>query len=71
MNLNVNQIHSLNVQIRFLSNNLETHLMGNHLFANAKAEMIPELIEIKSMRPDVDNATVGIIQHLYLSSSCE
>jgi hypothetical protein len=41
------------------------------LFANAKAEMIPELIEIKSMRPDVDNATVGIIQHLYLSSSCE
>ena len=25
--------------------------------------MIPELIEIKSMRPDVDNATVGIIQY--------
>ncbi len=36
-NLNDYQIHSLNVQIRFLSKNLETHLMGNHLLANAKA----------------------------------
>ncbi len=27
------------------------------------AEMIPELIEIKSTRPDVDNATVGIINY--------
>ena len=27
------------------------------------AEMIPELIEIKSTRPDVDNATVGIIYY--------
>ena len=35
--LNSNQIHSLTVQIRFLSKNLETHLMGNHLIANAKA----------------------------------
>jgi len=29
--------HSLAVQIRYLSQNLETHLLGNHLFANAKA----------------------------------
>jgi len=29
--------HSLAVQVRFLSQNLETHLLGNHLFANAKA----------------------------------
>ena len=36
-NLNKNQIHSLAVQIRFLEKNLETHLMGNHLIANAKA----------------------------------
>ena len=28
---------SLVVQIRFLSNNLETYLLGNHLFSNAKA----------------------------------
>jgi len=30
-------MHSLAVQVRYLSNNLETHLLGNHLFANAKA----------------------------------
>ena len=30
-------VHSLAVQVRFLSKNLETHLLGNHLFANAKA----------------------------------
>lgn len=30
-------LHSLAVQTRFLYNRLETHLMGNHLFANAKA----------------------------------
>ena len=36
-NLSSKQIHSLNVQIRFLSKNIETHLMGNHLIANAKA----------------------------------
>ena len=29
--------HSLAVQVRYLSQNLETHLLGNHLFANAKA----------------------------------
>ena len=29
--------HSLAVQARFLCQNLETHLLGNHLFANAKA----------------------------------
>ena len=29
--------NSLAVQVRFLSQNLETHLLGNHLFANAKA----------------------------------
>ena len=32
-----NQTQSLTVQIRFLTKNLETHLMGNHLIANAKA----------------------------------
>ena len=30
-------IHSLSIQVRFLIQNLETHLLGNHLFANAKA----------------------------------
>jgi len=32
-----NWLHSLVFQIRYLSQNLETHLLGNHLFANAKA----------------------------------
>lgn len=30
-------LHSLAVQVRFLSGQLEYHLLGNHLFANAKA----------------------------------
>jgi len=30
-------LHSLAIQVRYLANNLETHLLGNHLFANAKA----------------------------------
>jgi len=30
-------LDSLAVQVRYLSNNLETHLLGNHLFVNAKA----------------------------------
>jgi uncharacterized heparinase superfamily protein len=30
-------LDSLAVQVRYLSNNLETHLLGNHLFSNAKA----------------------------------
>lgn len=30
-------VHSLAVQVRWLDRNLETHLLGNHLFANAKA----------------------------------
>ena len=30
-------LQSLTLQVRFLVQNLETHLMGNHLFANAKA----------------------------------
>jgi uncharacterized heparinase superfamily protein len=30
-------LNSLTIQVRFLSNNLETHILGNHLFANAKA----------------------------------
>ncbi len=30
-------LHSLAVQIRWLSTRLEVHLLGNHLFANAKA----------------------------------
>jgi len=29
--------YSLAVQVRFMSQNLETHLLGNHLFSNAKA----------------------------------
>ena len=29
--------HSLAIQIRYLSKNLEIHLLGNHIFANAKA----------------------------------
>jgi uncharacterized heparinase superfamily protein len=32
-----NWLDSLNIQIQFLSKNLETHILGNHLFANAKA----------------------------------
>jgi len=30
-------LHSLAVQVRWLNKHLETHLLGNHLFANAKA----------------------------------
>ncbi len=30
-------LHSLAIQVRWLSERLETHLLGNHLFANAKA----------------------------------
>lgn len=30
-------IHSIAIQVRFLTQNLETHLLGNHLFTNAKA----------------------------------
>jgi uncharacterized heparinase superfamily protein len=30
-------VHSLAVQVRWLTGRLETHLLGNHLFANAKA----------------------------------
>ena len=30
-------LDSLATQVRYLSNNLETHLLGNHLFVNAKA----------------------------------
>ena len=29
--------HSLAIQARWLGKNLETYLLGNHLFANAKA----------------------------------
>jgi uncharacterized heparinase superfamily protein len=29
--------HSLVIQVRFLSKNLETHILGNHLFTNAKS----------------------------------
>ena len=35
--LNKNHIISLNTQVHYLTKNLETHLLGNHLFANAKA----------------------------------
>lgn len=33
-------IHSLAVQLRYLNRRLETHLLGNHLWANAKALLI-------------------------------
>jgi uncharacterized heparinase superfamily protein len=36
-------LESLAIQVRYLSNNLETHLLGNHLFANAKALMFAGL----------------------------
>lgn len=36
-NLRTEWQHSLAVQVRFLSKRLEWHLLGNHLFANAKA----------------------------------
>jgi uncharacterized heparinase superfamily protein len=32
-----NILNSLAIQLRYLSKNLETHLLGNHYFANAKA----------------------------------
>ncbi|MDB5866696.1 MAG: Heparinase family protein [Betaproteobacteria bacterium] len=35
--LTANALHSLAVQSRFLSRRLEWHLLGNHLFVNAKA----------------------------------
>ncbi len=36
-------IHSLAIQARWLREHLETHLLGNHLFANAKALMFAGL----------------------------
>ncbi len=33
-------VHSLAVQVRWLARNVEWHLLGNHLFANAKALLI-------------------------------
>jgi uncharacterized heparinase superfamily protein len=36
-NINQRWLSSLVIQTRFLSQNLEYHLLGNHLFANAKA----------------------------------
>lgn len=35
--LSPNVLHSLAIQIRWLTRRLEIHLLGNHLFANAKA----------------------------------
>jgi uncharacterized heparinase superfamily protein len=35
--LKASWIHSLEVQTRFLSKNIENHLLGNHVFSNAKA----------------------------------
>ncbi len=35
--LNDRSVESLVIQVRFLTQNLETHLLGNHLFSNAKA----------------------------------
>ena len=35
--LHAEVVHSLSVQVRWLSERLEHHLLGNHLFANAKA----------------------------------
>jgi uncharacterized heparinase superfamily protein len=37
-------LHALAIQVRYLSQNLETHLLGNHLFANAKALLFAGLI---------------------------
>jgi len=36
-------VNSLEIQARFLSQNLEKHLLGNHIFANAKALMFAGL----------------------------
>ena len=36
-------MYSLEIQARFLSQNLEKHLLGNHIFANAKALMFAGL----------------------------
>ena len=38
-NLRREWLDSLAIQARYLTNNLETHLLGNHLFSNAKALM--------------------------------
>jgi uncharacterized heparinase superfamily protein len=44
-------LDSLANQVRYLSNNLETHLLGNHLFANAKALVFAGLF-FKGKEPD-------------------
>ncbi|AGX86609.1 heparinase II/III family protein [Candidatus Symbiobacter mobilis] len=36
-------LHSLAIQVRWLTNRLEIHLLGNHLFANAKALVLAGL----------------------------
>jgi len=41
--LGCSAIQSLTVQVRFLLKNIENHLLGNHLFANAKALLIAGL----------------------------
>ena len=56
-------LHSLAVQVRYLSDNLETHLLGNHLFANAKALIFAGLFFTGKEADDWYNAGLKIIDH--------
>lgn len=56
-------LHSLSVQVRWLSERLEYHLLGNHLFANAKALVMAGLF---FEGPEADKwlfTGLGILEH--------
>ena len=67
LRLNSSLVHSLAVQVRWLSNKLEWHLLGNHLFANAKALVLAGLffdgdeadgwltLGLRILRPELGN----------------
>ena len=41
--LKENHLHSLSIQVRWLTKRIENHLLGNHFFSNAKALIIAGL----------------------------
>jgi uncharacterized heparinase superfamily protein len=56
-------LHSLAVQVRFLSGRLERHLLGNHLFANAKALVFAGLFFSGSEAECWFNTGIRILEH--------
>jgi uncharacterized heparinase superfamily protein len=52
---------SLRIQTEWLSKNLETHLLGNHLFANAKALVYSSLFLEESIKDNFYDKGINII----------